>query len=92
MIRSYLIPVYSNPGKQESIQYTATRFITCSQCGTIDKRSRVGQAFKCTACGYVAHADLNAACILSQRASVSFPKERNPCDGMKFNYITQRFI
>ncbi len=52
--------------------------ITCSQCGTIDKWSRDRQDFHCTACGYVAHADLNAACILSQRASVSFPKERNP--------------
>ncbi len=43
---------------------------TCSKCGTIDKRSRVKQAFRCTACGFVAHADLNAACILAQRASV----------------------
>ncbi len=31
MIRSYLIPVYSNPGKQESIRYTATRFIQFDQ-------------------------------------------------------------
>ncbi len=27
MIRSYVIPVYPNPGKQENIRYTATRFI-----------------------------------------------------------------
>ncbi len=27
MIRSYQIPVHSNPGKQENIRYTATRFI-----------------------------------------------------------------
>ncbi len=43
---------------------------TCSQCGTIDKRSRVGQAFRCITCGHMAHADLNAACILAQRGSV----------------------
>ncbi len=43
---------------------------TCSKCGVIDRWSRVKQAFRCTACGYVAHADLNAACILAQRASV----------------------
>ncbi len=159
IVRSYIIPVYSNPGKQESIRYTATRFVqfvqhfvnkffydqvsksssrgmgqlaneaqlskrnslslavenpkslsnlkpkglslwakcyfanratirareegihivyvnpayssqTCSKCGVIDRWSRVKQAFRCTACGYVAHADLNAACILAQRASV----------------------
>ncbi len=52
---------------------------TCSKCGVIDRWSRVKQAFRCTACGYVAHADLNAACILAQRASVCSIKTRKSC-------------
>lgn len=35
---------------------------TCSECGTIDKRSRESQAsFNCLHCGFTAHADVNAA-------------------------------
>lgn len=43
---------------------------TCAQCGHIDKWSRVSRdAFKCTACGYVAHADVNAAAVLAQKGT-----------------------
>ncbi len=35
--------------------------ITCNNCGNIDKESRSGLSFKCTACNYQLHADLNAA-------------------------------
>ena len=35
---------------------------TCLNCGNIDKANRVSQSkFKCTSCGYEAHADQNAA-------------------------------
>jgi IS605 OrfB family transposase len=35
---------------------------TCSRCGHVDRRNRSKQAwFKCKACGYQIHADLNAA-------------------------------
>jgi putative transposase len=35
----------------------------CSRCEHVDEASRRSQAvFRCTACGYQAHADLNAAC------------------------------
>ncbi|MFM6324718.1 MAG: type V CRISPR-associated protein C2c8 [Microcystis sp.] len=35
---------------------------TCPNCGNIDKANRVSQSkFKCTSCGYEAHADQNAA-------------------------------
>ena len=35
---------------------------TCFNCGNIDKENRVSQSkFKCTSCGYEAHADQNAA-------------------------------
>ena len=44
---------------------------TCSTCGAVDARSRRGEAFCCTSCGYRDHADLNAAKVLKTRASRS---------------------
>ncbi len=44
--------------------------ITCPApgCGHVDKDSRVSQSmFVCTACGYEAHADLNAAEVIRER-------------------------
>jgi len=49
---------------------------TCRACGVIDKASRRSQAvFLCTACGYRAHADHNAALVLRDRgrAAVMLP-------------------
>ena len=40
---------------------------TCSACGVVDADSRHGERFCCTACGYVDHADLNAAKVLKSR-------------------------
>jgi putative transposase len=41
----------------------------CSQCGHIDKANRPSQSkFSCRSCGFVAHADLNAASVISGRA------------------------
>jgi len=34
----------------------------CSRCGHIHPDNRKGIRFKCTSCGYEAHADINAAC------------------------------
>jgi IS605 OrfB family transposase len=34
---------------------------TCSKCNTVDKKSRNGEIFKCTSCGYVGDADHNAS-------------------------------
>jgi len=34
---------------------------TCSECGSKDKRSRNGETFCCTACGFSADADFNAS-------------------------------
>jgi putative transposase len=46
----------------------------CSQCGHIDKANRPSQSkFSCQRCGFTAHADLNAARVLSGRASVNTP-------------------
>jgi putative transposase len=49
------------PGRVEKIKphYTSQR---CSACGRVDRGSRESQAvFRCTACGFAANADVNAA-------------------------------
>src|SRR5271166_1799454 len=49
------------PGRVERIKphYTSQR---CSACGQVDRDSRESQAvFRCTACGFAGHADVNAA-------------------------------
>jgi putative transposase len=49
------------PGRVEKVNpaFTSQR---CSACGQVDPKSRESQAvFRCTACGYVCHADVNAA-------------------------------
>jgi transposase len=49
------------PGRVEKIRpaFTSQR---CSACGHVDRDSRESQAiFRCTACGYACHADVNAA-------------------------------
>jgi transposase len=48
-------------GRVEKIKpaFTSQR---CSACGQVDPKSRESQAvFRCTACGYACHADVNAA-------------------------------
>ena len=49
------------PGRVEKVNpaFTSQR---CSTCGQVDSKSRESQAvFRCTACGYACHADVNAA-------------------------------
>ena len=49
------------PGRVEKINpaFTSQR---CSACGQVDPKSRESQAvFRCAACGYACHADVNAA-------------------------------
>lgn len=47
---------------------------TCPHCGHVDARNRVTQAeFRCCACGHQAHADVNAAINLLDRAGISRP-------------------
>jgi putative transposase len=49
------------PGRVEKVRpaFTSQR---CSACGQVDRDSRESQAaFRCTACGYACHADVNAA-------------------------------
>ena len=49
------------PGRVEKVSaaFTSQR---CSACGQVDGKSRESQAvFRCTACGFACHADVNAA-------------------------------
>jgi putative transposase len=49
------------PGRVEKVSpvFTSQR---CSACGQVDRASRESQAvFRCTACGFACHADVNAA-------------------------------
>jgi IS605 OrfB family transposase len=46
----------------------------CSVCGCVDKANRKTQShFSCMSCGFVAHADVNAAVVISSRAAVNPP-------------------
>jgi len=46
----------------------------CSRCGHIDKLNRPSQSkFSCRCCGFAAHADLHAACVIAGRAAVNRP-------------------
>lgn len=51
---------------------------TCSACGAIDKASRSGEAFGCTACGFAAHSDTNAAKVLKQRYEMHLKTPGSP--------------
>lgn len=46
----------------------------CPACGCIDKKNRPNQStFKCTACEFLANADINAAGNIARRAAVNLP-------------------
>jgi len=49
------------PGRVEKVRPALTSQ-RCSACGQVDRDSRESQAvFRCTACGFAGHADVNAA-------------------------------
>jgi putative transposase len=55
---------------------------TCSvpACGQVDAKSRESQAlFKCTACGHVEHADVNAAKCIKARGQAAGPVVSGDC-------------
>jgi putative transposase len=68
------------PGRVEKIHpaYTSQR---CSACGHVAADSRESQAlFRCTACGYTEHADVNAAKNTAAGHAVA-ARGRSPLDG-----------
>lgn len=43
---------------------------TCSECGAVDKESRVTRdAFRCTSCNFASDADVNAAVVIAQKGN-----------------------
>lgn len=54
---------------------------TCSECGEVDKKSRLSQSeFVCTSCGHVSNADVNAAKnILSKGIALGRQRESLDC-------------
>jgi putative transposase len=67
------------PGRVEKVNaaFTSQR---CSACGQVDPKSRASQAvFRCTACGFACHADVNAARnIAAGHAVTARGGRRNP--------------
>ena len=45
---------------------------TCPECGCVHKDNRDKEKFICTKCGYMTHADINAANVLKQRGVEEF--------------------
>src|SRR6185295_15087011 len=50
--------------------------VTCSKCGCVDKESRSSRLFQCTACGFTAHADYNAAINIERKGTESIRNGR----------------
>jgi predicted transposase len=60
-VRVYVVPAY----------YSSQ---TCNVCGHVSKSNRISRDnFRCKNCGHAEHADINAAKVISQRASVNRP-------------------
>lgn len=51
---------------------------TCSDCGTVDAKSRLSQSeFVCTNCGFISHADINAAKNIMSKG-IALNRQREP--------------
>jgi putative transposase len=71
------------PGRVEKVSpaFTSQR---CSACGQVDARSRESQArFACTACGYAAHADVNAAINIAAGHPTHLPFPLHAREGLR---------
>jgi transposase len=78
-IRRKLGQICGEEGLSLNLSASAYRSRRCNQCGWVDEASRKGKIFKCTVCGHLDDADLNAA----RNHVISLPKLR-PHFGDKF--------
>lgn len=53
---------------------------SCSRCGHVARESRRRRRFCCVACGYSAHADVNAALVIRRRAQLALESEPIPAE------------
>jgi putative transposase len=53
---------------------------TCSRCGHAAGESRRRRRFCCVACGFGAHADVNAALVIRRRAQLALQSELDPAE------------
>jgi putative transposase len=66
---------------------------TCVACGHAEPKNRCGTKFKCCSCGHSAHADVNAAQVLSCRGAIAeaawrdlgAPLNRRPTPRLQWN-------
>ncbi len=52
----------------------------CSRCGHVARESRRRRRFRCVACGYANHADVNAALVIRRRAQLALTSEPYPAE------------
>lgn len=59
---------FKERGKHLGLVNPAYTSQTCSECFSVDKKSRLSQSeFVCTSCGHIEHADLNASKIILRK-------------------------
>lgn len=86
---SYKSEMYGVPVQFVDPRHTSQ---SCSVCGHTDKSNRVSRDdFLCSACGYAASADLNAAINIAARANVNSPMvSTDGSKGLSANCATAR--
>ena len=55
---------------------------TCSSCGQVEKKNRKGSMYKCCHCGYVRHADINAAINIRDKYVSTLPATSSVVQGV----------
>ena len=55
---------------------------TCSSCGQVEKKNRKGSMYECCYCGYVGHADINAALNIRDKYVSTLPAVSSVVQGV----------
>jgi hypothetical protein len=84
---TYKLTLAGLPPPREVI--AAGTSVTCAACGTRDPKSRPAQdRFLCTACGFAAHADDNAAVLVARRGAMEI-KKGDTLDALHKNMVAR---